>query len=213
MKPGMRIAAAVWLCVNAGWAADWKALRPQGYVSDYAGALDYLSRRDLDTYCAALEHATGAHLSLVVIGSLQREPMDAVAQTIFKAWAANANQPEDNRVLLLIATHDRRDSVVAGRALQAILTPGAIDDALSQVRPALSRRQYGQALMAAADEIGSRIAAAHGKTIPVHLTRRARRTFQDSIPWPLIAGGIPIVGLLIWLLRRPRHRPPPAERA
>ena len=63
--------------------------------------------------------------------------------------------------------------------------------------------------MAAADEIGSRIAAARGKTIGVRLPKRARRTLSDSIPWLLAAGAIPLLGLLIWLLRRPHHRRPP----
>ena len=66
------MAAAVWLCAAAGGAADWKALKPQGYVSDFAGAVDAASRRDIEAYCAALEKSTGAHLSIVIVGSLQR---------------------------------------------------------------------------------------------------------------------------------------------
>jgi uncharacterized protein len=212
MNLGMRMAASVWLCATAGWGADWKALKPQGYVSDFAGAVDSASRGELDAYCAAVEKSTGAHLSLVVVGSLQREPIDAVARTIFQAWAAGASTPDD-RVLLLIAVQDRRDSLVAGPALRTILTPDASSAVLSETRPALARKEYGQALMAAADEIGSRIAVARGKTIDVHLPKRARRTMGDSIPWPLVAGAIPLLGLLIWLLRRPHHRRPPEELA
>jgi uncharacterized protein len=212
MNLGMRMAAAAWLCATAGWAADWKALKPQGYVSDFAGAVDSVSRAELNAYGAAVEKSTGAHLSLVVIGSLQREPIDAVARTIFQAWAAGASSP-DNRALLLIAVEDRRDSLVAGRALQTILNADASGAVLSETRPALARKQYGQALMAAADEIGGRIAAARGKTLDVRLPKRARRTLTDSIPWPLVAGAIPLLGLLIWLLRRPHHRQPPGEPA
>jgi uncharacterized protein len=208
----MRMAAAAWLCAMAGWGADWKALRPQSYVSDFAGAVDSASRGELDAYCAAVEKSTGAHLSLVVVGSLQREPIDAVARTIFQSWAAGASTPDD-RALLLIAVEDRRDSLVEGRALQTILSPDARSAVLSETRPALARKQYGQALMAAADEMGSRIAMARGKTIDVHLPKRARRTIGDSIPWPLAAGAIPLLGLLIWLLRRPHHRRPPEELA
>jgi uncharacterized protein len=211
MNLGMRM-AAVWLCATAGWAADWKALKPQGYVSDFAGAVDSSSRRDLDAYCAALEKSTGAHLSLVLVGSLQKEPVDGVARAIFEAWSAGARTPDD-RVLLLIAVEDRRDSLIAGRDLEPILNADATGAVLSETRPALARKQYGQALMAAADEIGSRIAAARHKSIDVHLPKRARRTIGDSIPWMLVAGAIPLVGALIWLLRRPHHRLPPEEHA
>ncbi len=212
MNLGMRMAALAWLCATAGWAADWKALKPQGYVSDFAGAVDSASRGELNAYCAAVEKSTGAHLSLVVVGSLQKEPIDAVARTIFQAWAADASTPDD-RALLLIAVEDRRDSLVAGRALQTILNPDATSAVLSEGRPALARKQYGRALEAAADEMGSRIAAARGKRIDVRLPRRARRTLSDSIPWPLAAGAIPLLGLLIWLLRRPHHGRPPEEPA
>ena len=204
MYRGMRMAAAGWVCLAAGWAADWKSLRPQGYVSDFAGAVDSTSRRDVDAYCAALEKATGAHLSLVLIDSLQREPVNAVARTIFEAWGAQ-NTAKD-RALLLISVHDRRDSLVASPGLQSILNEDAVDSVLSQTRPALSRKHYGRALMAAADEMGGRIASARGQTIGVRLPQRARRTFEDSIPWPLLLGAVPIIGVLIWLLRRP-HRP------
>jgi uncharacterized protein len=208
MNQGMRIAAAAWLCASAGWAADWKTLKPQGYVSDYAGAVDSASRAELDVYCAALEKATGAHLSMAVVESLEKEPVDAVARAIFHGWAEGSNSPDD-RALLLISVGNRRDSLVAGRALESVLTPDAMEAVLADARPALARRQYGQALMAAADEIGNRIAVARHRTLSVHLPQRARRTLADSIPWPLVAGAIPLVGLLIWLLRRPHHRQPP----
>ncbi len=206
------MAAAALLCATAGWGADWKALKPQGYVSDFAGAVDSTSRGELDSYCAALEKSTGAHLSLVLIGSLQKEPIDAVAHTIFQAWQAGASTPDD-RALLLIAVEDRRDSLVAGRALQTILNADTSGAVLSDARPALARKQYGQALEAAADEMGSRIAKARGKSIDVRLPKRARRTLSDSIPWPLAAGAIPLLAFLAWLLRRPHHRRPPEEHA
>ena len=210
----MRVIGAAWVCVAALWSADWKALRPQGYVSDFAGAVDASSRREIDSYCAALEKATGARLSFVVIDSLQREPVDDVARVIFESWSSAANPPKD-RALLLVSVRDRRDSLISSQGLQSILNAGAVDDVLSQTRPALSRKHYGRALMAAADEMGSRIAAARGAKISVSLSQRAHRTFEDSIPWLLIIGAVPILGLLIWLLRRPHphHPAPPRETA
>ncbi len=202
----MRLAAAACLCASGVWSADWNELRPQGYVSDFAHALDGGSRRDLDAYCQAIEQTTGAHLSIVVIDSLQKEPVDAVARAIFNNWSAGKPSPE-NRALLLIAVGSRKDSLVAGSALQPILNADSVNDLLSDARPALGQKRYGEALMAAAEEIGNRIAAARGKTMPVKLPKRARRTFRESIPWPLIAGGAPILAVLVWLLRRPHRRP------
>jgi uncharacterized membrane protein YgcG len=211
MNGGMRVAAAACVCLAAVWAADWKALKRLGYVSDFAGAVDSDSRREVDAYCAALEKSTGARVSLVIVDSLQREPVNAVARAIFEGWGG-ASAATD-RALLLIAVRDRRDSLVASRDLEPILNADAVDGVLRETRPALSRKHYGRALMAAADEIGSRIASARGKTIGVRLPQRAHRTFEDSVPWPLIVGAVPIIGLLIWLLRRPHHPMPPRETA
>ncbi|HEX3880011.1 MAG TPA: TPM domain-containing protein [Bryobacteraceae bacterium] len=212
MKYGMRMAAAVWLCACAGMAADWKTLKPQGCVSDYADAVDPASLAELGAYCTALKNATGAQLSMVVIGSLQREPVDAVAHAIFQGWAGASATPDD-RALLLISVGDRRDTLVAGSQLQSVLDANAIDQVLSETHLALSQKLYGQALMAAADEIGGRIAAARHKMIPVRLPKRAHRQWSDSFPWPLAAGSIVIIGLLAWLLRRPHHRLPAGDRA
>lgn len=206
MNQGMRIATAAWLCAVVGWTADWRTLQRQGYLSDFAGVVDSLGRREIDGYCATLEKSTGASLSLVIVGSLQKEPVHDVAQTIFQSWSPGQTASAEH-VLLLISLGDRRDALIVGQALRQIIDPSAIDAILSQTRPALSRNEYEKALMAAADEIGSRIATAKHKTIDVHLPRRARRTMSDSIPWPLAAGAIPVIGLLVWLLRRPDHRP------
>ena len=206
----MRLAAAAFLCASGGWAADWKELQPQGYLSDFAHAVDGASRRDLNTYCQALEQTTGAHLSIVVIDSLHKEPVDDVARAIFNNWAVGKPSPE-NRALLLVAIVNRKDSLVAGSALQPILNTDSANDLLADARPALGDQRYGQALMAAAEDIGKRVAAARGKTMAVTLPKRARRTLRDSIPWPLIAGGVPILALLVWLLRRPHHGQLPGQ--
>ncbi len=206
MNLGMRMTAAAWLCAAAGWAADWGALKPQGYVSDYAGVVDSASRSELEAYGAALEKSTGAHVSFVIIESLQKEPIHDVAQTILRAW--NGGQmPAGDPALLLISLGERRDTLVVGKALQGILDPAAVEVVLAESRPALARKEYGLALMAAADEIGSRIAVARHKTMDIRLPRRAQRTMTDEIPWPLAIGGIPLFGLLVWLLRRPVRQP------
>ncbi len=204
----MRIAALCW-CATAACAADWKALRPQGYVSDFAGAadLDPASRAEMNRYCEALEKATGAHLYLAILPTLEREPVYDVAHAVLQAWTAGLPDP-DNTALLLISVGDRRDALVTGSALAPILDSDAASAVLAETRPALARGEYGKALMAAADEMGRRIAAARHVSLAVRLPRRARRRWADSIPWPLVAGAIPLIVLLVWLLRRPHRRPP-----
>ena len=209
MNRRMRLAAAVWCCAwwrpSTALAVDWAALKPQGYVSDFAGVVDANSKRQLDTYCAAVEQATGAQIALVTIASLQREPIEDVTHAIFRAWNLD-QRPQKNAVMWLVAIENRRDWMEAGPGLAAILTHGETDAILRQARPALARQQYAQALMAAADEIGMRLAAAQHKTIAARLPRRARRSLAESVPWMLAAGALLLSFWLFRVLGRPSRR-------
>jgi uncharacterized protein len=205
----MRLAAAVWCC--ASWCAstalavDWTALKPQGYVSDFAGVVDANSQRQLNAYCAAVEQATGAQIALVTLASLQREPIEDVTHAIFRAWNLD-QKPQKNAAMWLVAVENRRDWMEAGPGLATITTHSETDAILRQARPALGRQRYAQALMAAADEMGTRLAAAQHKTIAVRLPRRARRSLAESIPWLLAAGALLLSFWLFRVLGRPsRH--------
>ena len=209
MNRRMRLAAAVWWCAlwcaPAAWAVDWAVFRPQGYVSDFAGVLDAGAKRQLDAYCAAVEQATGAQIALVTIASLQREPIEDVTHAIFRAWNLD-QKPQKNAVMWLVAVENRRDWMEAGPGLATVLTSSEMAAILRQARPALARQQYAPALMAAADEMGTRIAAAQRKTIAVRLPRRERRPLAESIPWLLAAGALLLSFWLFRVLGRPARQ-------
>jgi uncharacterized protein len=175
----------------------------QGYVSDFAGVLGAGSKSQLDAYCAAVEQATGAHIALATIPSLQGEPIEDVTRALFRAWDLD-RRPQDNAVLWVVAVQNSRDWIQAGRGLAGVLTDSAEAAILRQARPALARQEYAQALMAVADELGTRIAAAQHKSIAARLPRRAHRTLADSIPWLLTAGALL---LSFWLFRVLAYRP------
>ena len=86
MKKCSRLSVLVLLAASSAWAVDWKALKPQGYVSDFAGAIDAASRQQLENYCTIVERSTGAQMALVTIPSLEGEPIEDVANTIFRGW-------------------------------------------------------------------------------------------------------------------------------
>jgi uncharacterized protein len=203
MNRRMRLAAALFCCVSAASAVDWSALKPQGYVSDFAGVLDAGGKSQLEAYCAAVEQATGAHIALAIIPSLHREPIEDVTHSLFRAWDLD-QRPQRNAVLWLAAVENRRDWMEAGRGLARVFTDSEIDAVLRAARPALARQQYAEALMAVADEMGTRIAAEQHKRIAARLPRRAHRSLADSVPWLLAAGAL----LLSFWLFRVLGRPP-----
>ncbi len=193
----LRISALAWACLACAWGVDWKALKPEGYVSDFAHVIPPEARAQLENYCQVVEQSTGAQMALVTLPSLEGEPVEDVANTIFRSWGVGQKATNEG-ILMLISVADRRTRLEVGYGLEPILPDGLAGSILREMRPALRQQQYGEAMMAAAQTIGEAIA--HGKNVELKATlpRRVRRTTSNSIPWPLILGGLFV---LIWLIR------------
>ena len=188
MNKLLRFCCLLALSLAPVFAVDWKALKPQGYVSDFAGVIDAQSKAELENYAARVQQQTGAEMALVTIQSLNGEPIEDVANTIFRAWGVG-KKGKDEGILLLLSVGDRRDRLEVGYGLEPLLPDGFDGEILRAMRPALRQAQYGHALLAAGATIGSRIAKAKGVTLDVALPQRYQPgQGQTSLPWPLIIG-------------------------
>lgn len=197
MKTWLRLGLAWGLCASAVWAVEWKALKPQGYVSDFAGVIDAATRNQLEAYCAIVERSTGAQMALVTIPSLEGEPAEDVANTIYRAWGVG-QKGQNEGILLLLAIRDRKDRLEVGYGLEPILPDGLDGSILREMRPALRRNDYGDAVMAAAQTIGSAIAKGKNVQLLARLPRRNRPSVSTGLPWPVLIGGL---FLVLWLMR------------
>jgi uncharacterized protein len=198
MKPVLGCAAVLALLVSPALAADFGALKPQGYVSDFAGVVDAGARTALNRYCATVERSTGAQIALVTLATLEGEPIEDVASLLFRRWGVGAKGKNEG-VLLLLVVGDRRSRLEVGYGLEPIMPDGFAGGLLRQMRAALADRHYGDALAVAAQTIGAKAAQAKGVTLAPAEHRPQRRSRSSSIPWPLLLGG---AGLLLWLLSR-----------
>ncbi|HEV3202310.1 MAG TPA: TPM domain-containing protein [Bryobacteraceae bacterium] len=191
MKKCLRLAAVAIFCASSGEAVDWKALRPQGFVSDFAGVVDPGTKLELENYCAQVEQSTGVRISLVTISSLEGEPVEDVVKTIFLAWrdVPTADQ-KDERVMMILTVADRHDWVETGAGLKPEMTGGLASNILRETRLALRKRDYGEALRAAAETIGNAAARSRRQNLTARIPRRIRWSFSDAIPWAAVAGGL-----------------------
>src|SRR5579872_1689131 len=191
-----RACAALLAFASLALAVDWKALKPQGYVSDFAGVVDPQSKVALENYCAVVQKATGAQMALVTLRTLEGEPIEDVANTIFRAWGVG-QKGENNGIMLLLVVGDRRSRLEVGYGLEPILPDGFAGSILREMRPALRVQRYGDAVMAAAQSIGSTIAKAKNVSLDAQLPRRVAPARRDSIPWlPLLIGAFVVFSLL-----------------
>jgi uncharacterized protein len=197
MRSLLRLFAGL-LCIFApALAVDWKALKPQGYVSDFAGVIDAQSKAQIEAYCAAVRQATGAELAFVTVRSLQGEPIEDVANDIFRAWGIG-QKGENSGAMMLLSVGDRKSRLEVGPGLGGAVPDGMAGLLLDEMRPALRQNQYGPAFLAAAQRLGTTIAQSKGVKLPgVQLPARVPRSTTDSIPWPLILFGIFILLMIL----------------
>jgi uncharacterized protein len=182
--------------VSVALAVDFAALKPEGYVSDFARVVDPASRAELERYCRRVEDATGAQLAFVTLDSLAGEPVEDVANSIYRRWGVGQKGKNEGALLLLVVG-DRRTRLEVGYGLEPILPDGFSGSILREMRPALREKHYGEALMAAAQTIGSRVAAAKGVELNTAPARRRALRREQRIPWWMVLGGL---GVLFWLL-------------
>src|SRR5512132_2328497 len=120
MTKWLRLTVLMAAFAFAGEAVDWKALKPQGYVSDFANVIDAGSRSQLEAYGGTVERSTGAQMALVTIPSLQGEPIEDVANALYRAWGVG-QKGKNEGILLLLAIGDRRSRVEVGYGLEPIM--------------------------------------------------------------------------------------------
>lgn len=183
--------ALVLLCV-AAYGLDYRTLKPQGYVSDFAQAIDPDSKNKLEAYSAALEKSTGVQVAFVTIASLEGEPIEDFANGLYRHWGIG-QKGRDEGLLLLLAIKDRQHRLEVGRGLEPIVTDGYSGSVLRAMRPALRESRYGDAIIEAAHALGQHIAQAKGVTIQPIERRSPQPSDPDEgwgkIPLPIIIFG------------------------
>ncbi len=168
-------------------ALDLKSLKPQGYVSDFAGVIDADSRAAIENYAAAVEQSTGTQMSFVTLKTLDGEPLEDVSIDLFRQFGVG-QKGKDDGVQLLLVINDHQSRLEVGNGLEPVLPDGLDGQILLDMRPELRAGHYGQAMLLAAQRIGQTVAQAEGKSIAAQppVPRPEHAPHGDSFPWPLV---------------------------
>ncbi len=178
---------------------DLSKVAAQGYLSDFAGVVDGGSREAINGYLAEVERATGAQVALVTVETLGGEPIEDVANRLYRRWGVGKRETNEG-ALFLFAIGDRKSRLEVGYGLEPIVPDGAAGSILRAMRPALRERQYGAAMVEAARQLGERIAAGKNVTLTTQLPvaradRRSGREPLEFSPW-MILGGLVVLLIL-----------------
>src|ERR1700691_1132548 len=108
------------LCIPAVGAEQVKNLKPQGYVSDFAGVLSAQAKDKLTALCAEVDQKAKAQIAIVTVSSLEGEPIEQFSIDLATAWGIGPKQ-KDRGVLILLATNDHQYRIEVGYGLEVIL--------------------------------------------------------------------------------------------
>ncbi len=95
--------------------------RLEGRINDKAGVLSSSTSREIDSYLAAVEKATGAQIALLTIPSLEGDALESYSLRVAEAWKLGSAE-QDNGALLLVAMEEREIRIEVGYGLESVLT-------------------------------------------------------------------------------------------
>jgi uncharacterized protein len=136
-------------------------LKPEGYVSDFAGVFSAHGRARLETLCDEVAHKTGAQMAIVTVQSLNGADVDQYANELYSKWGIGGKS--DNRgVLVLIVTDDHKYRTEVGYGLEPIRPDGKVGGFGRQAVPLFRKGDYDGAAFLMASNIAEVIAKDKG---------------------------------------------------
>src|SRR6185436_20451780 len=118
----MRTALVGVLLSVSAFALDTSKLKPTGYVNDFSHVLG-ASAAPIEAFCGAVERATGAQFAVVLVDSLEDEPIEEVANRLYREWGIG-KKGNNEGLLLLLAVKDRKQRAEVGYGLEGSLPDG-----------------------------------------------------------------------------------------
>jgi uncharacterized protein len=172
-------------------AEDLAKIRPSGYVTDLAGALNPDTKTKLEALGTELEQKTGAQMAIVTVHSLEGESVENYANDLYKKLGVGGKK-DDRGVLLLVSPDERKYRIEVGYGLEPVINDARAGDTGRAMVPFLRSGDYSGAIQTAAWQLAKYIADDRGVTLSGQPQLRAAPASDDS-------GGASI-GVWIFLL-------------
>lgn len=145
-------------------AEQVKDLKPQGYVSDFAGVLSAAAKEKLTALCGEVEQKTKAQIAVVTVSSLGDQPVEQFSIDLATQWGVGPKQ-QARGVLILFAPNDRKYRIEVGYGLEAILPDGKVGGSGREAVPFLQRSDYDSAVLLVTQRVASVIAQDQNVTL------------------------------------------------
>ena len=186
----------VWLAAAAPalYSENVKDLKPQGYVSDFAGVLSAPAKEKLTAICTEVDRKADAQIAVVTVSSLDGEPIEQFSIDLATAWGIGPKQ-KDRGILILLAPNDRKYRVEVGYGLEEILPDGKVGGFGREAVPLLRQNDYSGAVLLMTERVAAVIAADRNLTLD-SLAGAPAQAAPEREPEPLVPISAIIWGLI-----------------
>ncbi|MBU0579799.1 MAG: TPM domain-containing protein, partial [Candidatus Margulisbacteria bacterium] len=148
MKKRILIVAGIiiFFITSAAYALKFVFPQPQGYVSDYANALDRQTRLRIENLGRVLERNTGSEMAVVIVKTTLPYDHLEYANRLFAHWRVG-KEGQDNGVLFLLALKEQKVRIEVGYGLEEIINDGKAGEILDKfVIPKFKEGKYSEGL-------------------------------------------------------------------
>ena len=195
LVPGVLLVIAIFSmqCVSAEPVAS---LKPEGYVNDFAGALDESSKTYITQTCQQLEQKANAQVAVVTINSTDGKEIFDYSVDLYQKWGIG-QKGKDRGVLILLAVKDRRYFINVGYGLEPILPDGKVGGFGREAVPYLKQGDYSGAAKLIVSRVAATIAADAGISLENQPAPERRAPPQENPSSPFSFIWIVIVVLIV----------------
>ena len=153
----------------------------KGRVNDQASLLSVSRQKELESYLAGLEEATGVQMALLTIPSLKGESLEDFSIRVVDRWQLGDSE-EDNGVLLLVSLKERAIRLEVGYGLEAVLTDAKSGMIIREViAPYFRQGDYASGVLSGVQFIGNLVSGGDMVT-PVRISGSDKTSSSRSLP-------------------------------
>lgn len=196
MRRGIQAACALALMLTvcvAARAEKVRQLKPQGYVSDFAGVIDPGTQEKLTALCQEVNRKLNAQIAVVTVHTTEGVPLDEFSINLAEKWGVGP-KTNDRGVMILLVVNDHKYRIEVGYGLEGVLPDGLVGYIGREAVPLLQQGNYSGALLLWTTRVAKAIAAGRGVKLN---TAPALPSSESGYGQPT---GIPIGTILFLLL-------------
>ncbi len=119
-----------------------------GRLVDTTETISPTERERIEAQIRELEETSGGQMAVLLIPSLDQEPIEAFSLRVAETWKIGSAERDDG-VILVLAIQDRKNRLEVGYGWEGFINDARAGDILRQMRSDLQREQYERAILGA----------------------------------------------------------------